>query len=67
VDSFTIRQKKTAREIALQYAQVKEIRKNGLARRAKAILIPAAIGGHALLLLCAAPHPVGFLCRQYPS
>ncbi|MBK5293027.1 MAG: hypothetical protein JJE04_15320 [Acidobacteriia bacterium] len=66
-DSFTIRQRKTEREIALQYAQVKEVKKSGLSRRAKAILIPIAIGGGALLLLCAAPYPIGFLCRKDPS
>jgi hypothetical protein len=65
-DSFTIRQKKTAQEIALQYAQVKEVKKVG-SLRTKAILIPAAIVGAALLVMCVAPYPIGFLCREDPS
>ena len=65
-DSFTIRQKKTGRQTAIQYAQAKEIRKSGLSRRTKAILIPAVVGGGALLVLCAAPYPIGFLCRKDP-
>lgn len=66
-DSFTIRQKKTGRQTAIQYAQAKEVRKSGLSRRAKAILIPAVVGGGALLVVCAAPYPIGFLCRKDPS
>lgn len=66
-DSFTIRQVKTGRQTAVQYSQAKEVRKSGLSRRAKAILIPAVVGGGALLVLCAAPYPIGFLCRKDPS
>ena len=65
-DSFTIRQKKTGRQTAIQYAQAKEVKKSGLSRRTKAILIPAVVGGGALLVLCAAPYPIGFLCRKDP-
>ncbi len=66
VDSFTIRQKDTAQEMALQYTHVTEVKKRGLSRGAKAALIPVIIGGGALLLLCAAPYPIGFLCREDP-
>lgn len=66
-DSFTIRHKKTGRQTAIPYTQAKEIRKSGLSRRTKAILIPAVVGGGALLVLCAAPYPIGFLCRKDPS
>jgi hypothetical protein len=65
-DSFTIREK-TGRQTTIQYAQAKEVRKSGLSRRTKAILIPAVIGGGAVLVLCAAPYPIGFLCRKDPS
>lgn len=66
-DSFTIRQRRTGQQTAIQYAQVKEVKKSGLSRRAKAVLIPTVIGGGALVVLCAAPYPIGFLCRKDPS
>ncbi|MBP1599191.1 MAG: hypothetical protein H6Q05_4568 [Acidobacteria bacterium] len=66
-DSFTILQVKTGRQTAIQYSQAKEVRKSGLSRRAKVILIPAVVGGCALLVLCAAPYPIGLLCRKDPS
>jgi hypothetical protein len=66
-DSFTIRQRRTGQQVAIQYAQVKEVKKSGLPRRAKAVLIPSVIGGCAFVVLCAAPHPIGFLCRKDPS
>ena len=66
-EAFTLQQKSPAREIVVSYTQVKEANKDGLSRRAKAIIIPAAIGGGVLLVLCAAPYPIGFLCRKDPS
>ncbi len=66
-DSFTIRQRRTGEQTAIQYAQVKEVKKSGLSRRTKALLIPAVVGGGALVVLCAAPYPIGFLCRKDPS
>ena len=66
-DTFTIAEEKTGRERTLAYAQVTEVQKKGLSRGAKALLIPAAIGGGALLVLCVAPYPIGFLCRKDPS
>ena len=66
-DSFTIRQVKTGRQTTIQYSQAKKVGKSGLSHRAKAILIPAVVGGGALLVLCAAPYPIGFLCRKDPS
>jgi hypothetical protein len=66
-DAFTFQQKKPSQEIVVRYAQLKEARKAGLSRRAKAIIIPAAIGGSVLLVLCAAPYPIGYLCRKDPS
>lgn len=66
-DTFTIAQEKTGQERTFQYAQVTEVKKKGLSRGAKAILIPAVIGGSALLVLCVAPFPIGFLCRKDPS
>jgi hypothetical protein len=65
-DSFTIREK-TGRQTTIQYTRAKEVRKSGLSRRTRAILIPAVIGGSAVLVLCAAPYPIGFLCRKDPS
>jgi hypothetical protein len=65
-DSFTIREK-TGSQTTIQYARAKEVRKSGLSRRTRAILIPAVIGGSAVLVLCAAPYPIGFLCRKDPS
>jgi small nuclear ribonucleoprotein (snRNP)-like protein len=66
-DSFAIRDEKTGRQTAVAYAQVKELKKSGLSRRTKAILIPAIVGGGVLLVLCAGPYPIGFLCRKDPS
>lgn len=66
-DSFTIHEKKSARETVVQYAQVKDLKRNGLSRRTKAILIPAIAGGAVLVVLCAAPYPIGYLCRKDPS
>ena len=66
-DTFTIAQEKTGQERTLQYAQITEVKKKGLSRGTKAILIPAAIGGGALLVMCVAPFPIGFLCRKDPS
>ena len=66
-ESFTIHDKAAARDRELRYAQVKEFARSGLSRRTKAILIPAAIGGGVLLVLCAGPYPIGFLCRKDPS
>lgn len=65
--AFTLQQKPPAGEVVVPYAQVKAVDKTGLSRRAKAILIPAAIGGGVLLVLCAAPYPIGYLCRKDPS
>lgn len=66
-DSFTLRQKKGGRETAIRYAHVKEVQKTGLARRTKAILVSAAVAGSAFMVLCAAPYPIGFLCRKDPD
>ena len=66
-ETFTIAQEKTGNERTLPYSQVTEVKKKGLSRSTKAILIPAAIGGGALLVLCAGPYPIGFLCRKDPS
>jgi len=66
-DAFTLQQKNPAGEVAISYARVKEVGKAGMSRRTKAILIPAIIGGGVLLVLCAAPYPIGYLCRKDPS
>jgi len=66
-DSFAIRKKADGQERVLPYAQVRDVARSGLSRRTKAILIPAAIGGGVLLVLCAGPYPIGFLCRKDPS
>jgi hypothetical protein len=63
--SFTFRQKKPAQEVVMQYTGVTEIKKKGLGK--KVVLIPAVVGGGALLVLCVAPYPIGFLCRKDPS
>ena len=66
-DAFTLQQKKPAQQQVVPYVQVKQVDRTGLSRRAKAILIPAVIGGGVLLVFCAAPYPIGFLCRKDPS
>jgi hypothetical protein len=66
-DSFVIREKKPPREVTVPYALVKEVKRKGLSTRTKAILIPAIAGGAVLLVLCAAPYPIGYLCRKDPS
>jgi hypothetical protein len=66
-NSFVLNEESTSKEVPVAFAQVKEMRKKGLAGRTIAVLIPAAIVGGALLVLCAAPYPIGFLCRQDPS
>ena len=65
-DSFTLRAEKATGEIVVPFARLKDIRKGSSARK-KAILIPAAIVGGAVLVLCAAPYPIGFLCHKDPS
>lgn len=68
-DSFAIGEEKTNREIALQYRQVMEVRKwkgPGHSRGAQTA-ITFAIAGAVLLVFCAAPFPLGFLCKQDPS
>jgi hypothetical protein len=62
-ETLVLRPKGGADE-TVQYAMVKRIQKQGGVR--KAILIPAIVGG-AALVLCAAPYPIGFLCRRDPS
>lgn len=66
-DSFAIRKEKSVQETLVPFAQVKQIRKAGSSGRKKALLITAAIAGGAFLVLCAAPYPLGFLCRKDPS
>ena len=63
-DSFTVREKETGREVTLQFTQTTGIKKKGLS---KAIWIPILIGGATLAVFCAAPYPIGFLCREDPS
>ena len=65
-ESFTVRPKKTAQDVTLKYTQVAEIKKKSRFL-SKAVLIPVIIGGGTLLLLCAGPYPIGFLCRADPS
>jgi hypothetical protein len=64
-DSFTLR-RNSAQEAVFPFAKVADIRKHGSGPR-KALWIPIAIGGGVLLALCAAPYPIGFLCRSDPS
>lgn len=66
-NAFAIHEKKSKRESSIEYARVKEVKRNGLSTRTKAILIPAVAGGGAILFFCAAPYPIGFLCRKDPS
>jgi len=63
-EAFLLRQK-NGPDTTVQYASVTRIRKQGGVR--KAILIPAIVGGAAVVVLCAAPYPIGFLCRRDPS
>jgi hypothetical protein len=63
-ETFILRQK-AGPDMTVQYAAVTRIQKQG--RGKKAILIPAIIGGAAVVVLCVAPYPIGFLCRRDPS
>jgi hypothetical protein len=65
-DSFTVREENSAQERVIPFARVKDV-KGASSGRKKAILIPAAIAGGAVLVLCAAPYPIGFLCHKDPS
>jgi hypothetical protein len=65
-DSFAI-QPKGKGETVVRYDSLQDVRKAGMSRRAKAILIPASIAAGTLLVLCAGPYPIGFLCRKDPS
>lgn len=66
-DSFTMGEEKTNRVVALRYAQVLEVKKKrGLSGNTKAGIAAAMIGG-ALVVLCFAPFPLGFLCQEDPS
>ena len=62
-ETFVVRQKAGAEE-TVEYAQVIRIKKQGVR---KSLLVPAAIGGAAVVILCVAPYPIGFLCRRDPS
>jgi hypothetical protein len=62
-ETFVVRQKAGTEE-TLEYARVIKVRRQGIR---KAVLIPAVVGGAALLVLCVAPYPIGFLCRRDPS
>jgi hypothetical protein len=64
-DSFVLRQK-SAQEVVVSFTRVADVRKAGSGSR-KALWIPVAIGGAVLVALCAAPYPIGFLCRSDPS
>ena len=66
-DSFTLRQEKSSQETVVPFTRLKDIRKSGSSGLRKAILIPAAIVGGTVLVLCAAPYPIGFLCHKDPS
>jgi hypothetical protein len=63
-DTFLLRPKSGADE-TVQYAMVTQIRKQGGIK--KAVWIPLIIGGAAVVVLCAAPYPIGFLCHSDPS
>ena len=63
-DSFALQN--SAQEAVFPFAKVTDVRKQGGGSR-KALWIPLAIGGGVLLALCAAPYPIGFLCRADPS
>jgi hypothetical protein len=66
-DSFTMGEEKTNREVGLRYAQVLEVKKRSwLSGNTKAGIAAAVVGG-ALVVLCFAPFPLGFLCQEDPS
>jgi hypothetical protein len=62
-ETFVVRQEGGAEE-TLEYSRVVKIGKQGIR---KSVLIPAVVGGAALVVFCAAPYPIGFLCRRDPS
>lgn len=62
-ETFVVRQN-SAQEQTLENARVIQIRKQGIR---KSVLVPAVVGGAVLVVLCAAPYPIGFLCRRDPS
>ena len=66
-DSFTVRLEKSIQETVVPFARLQDIKKSGSSARRKAILIPAIVVGGAVLVLCAAPYPIGFLCHKDPS
>jgi len=63
-EAFVLQPKSGPAE-TVPYVMVKQVSKQG--GISKAILIPAIIGGATLLVLCAGPYPIGFLCRSDPS
>jgi len=68
-DSFTIGDEKTNRKITLQYGQVIGAAKwkgPGLSNAARTVIV-IGVTGAVLLVLCAAPFPLGFLCHEDPS
>jgi hypothetical protein len=64
-DSFLLRQK-SAKEAVVPFAKVADVREQG-GRLRKTLWVPLVIGVGALLALCVAPYPIGFLCRSDPS
>jgi hypothetical protein len=62
-ETFVVRGQGGAEE-TLEYARVVKIGKQGIR---KSVLIPVVAAGAALVVFCAAPYPLGFLCRRDPS
>jgi len=66
-DSFAIQDARNNQETVVPFARLKDVRKGGSSGHKKAILIPVAIVGGLVVVLCAAPYPIGFLCHKDPS
>lgn len=64
-ESVVLRQA-SAQERVIRFANIVNVRKQGGGLR-KSIWIPLVIGGAVALTFCAAPYPIGFLCRSDPS
>ena len=64
-DTFVVRQLKPPQDFVVLFADVSGAKKRG--GISKAVLIPMVVGGAAVLILCAAPYPIGFLCHRDPS
>jgi len=62
-DAFVLRQQ-PGQDRTIPFSTVRALKKKGIRKK---VWVPLVVGGAVVVALCAAPYPIGFLCRQDPS